>query len=150
MTDKPAKRPRWIEEHIELYLTDPDKAHRWDASSAGGEGLLPTLLLVTSGRQSGEQRLSPLIYQKIGDAFVIIASKGGAPRHPAWYHNLMAQPNCTIHVGSEQYQVCARQAEEPERSDLWQRLAAVYPPYDDYQKKAQARQIPVIVLEPVN
>jgi alkylation response protein AidB-like acyl-CoA dehydrogenase len=82
----------WIAEHIELYRTDPDKARMWDSTPLGGPGLLPTLLLTTKGRKSGEPRALPLIYGEAGDSYVIIASKGGLPNHPIWYLNLEATP----------------------------------------------------------
>jgi deazaflavin-dependent oxidoreductase (nitroreductase family) len=148
MADLPEGLPAWIREHIELYLTDPDKAHMWDASLAGGEGVLPTLLLKTTGRKSGEEKLLPLIYKKVGDAYVIIASKGGAPAHPAWYLNIEAEPDCAIQVGREKLDVKARVADGAEREDLWQQLAAIYPPYNAYQNYAGDRVIPVVVLDP--
>ena len=77
MSDLPAGLPKWIADHVRLYREDPDKAHMWDASMAGGKGLLPTLLLTSTGRKSGEPRPLPLIYKKVGDNYVIIASKGG-------------------------------------------------------------------------
>ncbi len=142
--------PSWIKEHIELYLSDPEKAHMWDASSAGGSGTLPTLLLISKGRKSGEPRPLPLIYKKVDDAYVIIASKGGAPAHPAWYLNLEAEPACEIRVGSKVMQARARTAEGEERERLWSELAEIYPPYNDYQVSAGTRKIPVVVLDPVS
>jgi len=139
--------PAWIKQHIELYLTDPEKAHMWDASLGGWKGLLPTLLLITKGRKSGELRPLPLIYKKVGDAYVIIASKGGAPAHPAWYLNLMDEPNCEIRVASESMQAAARTADGEERETLWAELAEIYPPYNDYQQAAGERLIPVVVLD---
>ena len=139
--------PAWIKQHIELYLTDPEKAHMWDASLGGWKGLLPTLLLITKGRKSGELRPLPLIYKKVGDAYVIIASKGGAPTHPAWYLNLMDEPNCEIRVASESMQALARTADGEERETLWAELAEIYPPYNDYQQTAGERLIPVVVLD---
>ena len=147
MANIPDSMPGWIKEHVELYLSDPEKAHMWDASMAGGQGTLPTLLLITKGRKSGEEKMLPLIYKKVGDAHVIIASKGGAPAHPAWYLNLQAAPDCEIRVGTESYSVTARDATGDEREDLWGQLAEVYPPYNAYQKTAGDRVIPVIVLE---
>ena len=148
MTDLPAGLPDWIREHIELYMSDPEAAHMWDSSHLGGPGVLPTLLLVTKGRKSGEPKPLPLIYGKVGDNYVIIASKGGAPAHPAWYLNLRAEPNCDIKVGSLDVAVTARDAAGEEREDLWRQLAEIYPPYDDYQSAAGDRRIPVVVLEP--
>jgi len=138
----------WIAQHIELYRTDPEKAHMWDSASLGGPGLLPTLLLTTTGRKSGEPRALPLIYGEAGDGYVVIASKGGMPNHPIWYRNLEANPDCELMVGPKQVSARARVAEGEERERLWKQMAKIYPPYDDYQKSAGARTIPVVVLEP--
>ncbi len=146
--DIPSNLPSWIQEHIKLYLEDPDKGHMWDSSVAGGPGPLPTLLLTMTGAKSGQKRILPLIYQKIGDRFVIIASKGGAPDHPAWYVNLAKTPDCHIQVGRDKYDCIARTADSPEREELWEKMAAVYPPYNDYQETAGSRLIPVVVLDP--
>ena len=147
MSELPATLPQWIVDHIALYQTDPDKAHYWDASLGGGKGLLPTLLLTTTGRSSGQARPLPLIYRKVGDAWVIIASKGGAPAHPAWYLNLLAQPDVLLQAGRDVVPVRARTASGDERSRLWQALVEIYPPYADYQVRAGGREIPVVVLE---
>ncbi len=138
----------WIAEHIELYRNDPEKAHMWDSGPLGGPGLLPTLLLTTQGRKSGEPRPLPLIYGADGDSYVVIASKGGMPTHPLWYRNLEAKPECELRVGAKQVSARARVAEGEERERLWKKMAEVYPPYNDYQK-ATERTIPVIVLDPV-
>lgn len=139
----------WIAEHIKLYRTDPEKAHDWDSTHLGGPGVLPTLLLTTTGRKSGESRALPLIYGKFGDAHVIIASKGGAPTHPAWYLNLEDKPECEIQVASAKYNARARVAEGDERKQIWSEMAKIYPPYDDYQRNAADREIPVVVLETI-
>ncbi len=139
----------WIAEHIRLYQTDPEKAHLWDSTPLGGPGLLPTLLLTTTGRRSGKPRALPLIYGEHGDAYVVIASKGGAPDHPLWYENLMAKPECELQVASKSLSARARVAEGEEREQLWRQLAKLYPPYDDYQKAAKDREIPVVVLDPI-
>lgn len=149
MSDLPAALPRWIADHIELYRTDPDKAHFWDASPAGGTGTLPTLLLTTRGRKSGKDIPLPLIYKKIGAAWVIVASKGGAPEHPSWYLNLVAAPDVTLQAGREVVRARARTAKGAERDTLWAEMAAIYPPYDDYQRRSAGREIPVVVLEAI-
>lgn len=138
----------WIAEHIRLYQTDPEKAHMWDSTVAGGPGLLPTLLLTTTGRKSGKPRPIPLIYGEFGDAYVVIASKGGAPAHPLWYVNLEANPDCDLMVGSKAVKARARIAEGDERQQIWEQMREIYPPYDAYQK-ATDRTIPVVVLDPV-
>ncbi len=138
----------WIAEHIELYKTDPEKAHMWDSTPLGGPGLLPTLLLTTTGRKSGELRSLPLIYGNGGDSYAVIASKGGMPSHPLWYQNLAAQPECKLMVGPKAVSARARTAEGDERDRIWAQMAELYPPYLNYQK-ATERQIPVVVLDPI-
>jgi len=138
----------WIAQHIELYRTDPEKARMWDSTPLGGPGLLPTLLLTTTGRKSGKRRPLPLIYGEAGDSYVVIASKGGLPSHPVWYLNLEASPDCELMVGSKQVSARARVAEGEERERLWRRMAEIYPPYDEYQERAGDRTIPVVVLDP--
>ena len=138
----------WIAEHIQLYRTDPEKAQMWDSAPLGGPGLLPTLLLTTRGRKSGEPRALPLIYGADGDSYIVIASKGGMPKHPLWYLNLEAEPECELQVGAKRLSARSRIAEREERERLWKKMAEVYPPYNDYQK-ATERTIPVIVLDPV-
>jgi deazaflavin-dependent oxidoreductase (nitroreductase family) len=139
----------WIAEHIRLYRTDPEKAHLWDSTPVGGPGPLPTLLLTTRGRKSGEPRALPLIYGTVGDSYVVIASKGGMPTHPHWFLNLEAEPACEPQVGAKRVSARARVAEGEERARLWKQMAGIYPPYDDYQKNARDRTIPVVVLDPV-
>jgi len=143
----------FIKKHIELYRRDPEKAHMWDSSPGGGPGVLPTLLLTTKGRKSGEPRDVPLIYGEIvrgeGDsAYVIVASRGGTPTHPIWFLNLEADPECELQVSTKHVIARARVAEGAEREQLWKKMAEIYPPYVDYQARAGARTIPVVVLEP--
>ncbi len=140
----------WIAEHIELYRTDPEKAHMWDSAPVGGPGLLPTLLLTATGKKSGEPRSLPLIYGEAGDSYVVIASKGGMPNHPIWYLNLDANPACDLMVGSKPLRAQARVAEGEERERLWKQMEKMYPPYSEYQKNAGERVIPVVVLDPVS
>ena len=140
----------WIAEHTELYKTDPEKAHMWDSSILGGPGPLPTLLLTTIGRKTGEKRALPLLYKEIDGAYVIIASKGGMPNHPIWFLNLEANPDCDLMVGAKPVKARARVAEGEEHQRLWDALEAMYPPYKDYQANAGDRVIPVVVLDPVD
>jgi deazaflavin-dependent oxidoreductase (nitroreductase family) len=141
--------PSWIADHINLYKTDPEKAHLFDCSIGGGKPLTPTLLLTMKGRKSGRDISTPLIYGTHGPAYVVIASKGGAPDHPDWYKNLAADPMCHIQVGKQGYRARARTATAAESPDLWAQLQEIYPPYDDYQRNTNGREIPVVVLEPV-
>ena len=146
--DIPDSLPVWIKQHIALYLADGEAGHLWDAALGGGEGMLTTLLLTTTGRKSGKQLTLPLIYRPAADGgFCVIASKGGAPAHPAWYLNLMADPNVSVQVANDKFKAVARVAEGAEREQLWQAMVDYYAPYTDYQA-ATERQIPVLVLQP--
>lgn len=144
----PDALPGWVREHIELYLEDGEAGHLWDAAHAGGKGVYTTLLLYTTGRKSGRTSVLPLIYQPTGEGgYCIIASKGGAPDHPAWFLNLSADPNVRVKVANDEFDAVARVAQGEERRRLWQLMVDHYPPYDDYQA-ATDRQIPVVVLDP--
>ena len=122
--------------------------YRLTGGKVGGRmGKAPVLLLSVTGRKSGKRRTIPLLYGRDGDNFVVIASVGGAPKHPAWYHNLQGQ-EAEIQVGRERRRVRAGEAEGEERDRLWAHMVSLYPAYDSYQKKT-SRRIPVVVLEPV-
>jgi deazaflavin-dependent oxidoreductase (nitroreductase family) len=138
--------PQWILDHLEQYRQSPDEAHFWDATFAGGRPRTPTLLLTTVGRKSGKRLTLPLIYGTDGDRHVIVASKGGAPEHPAWYLNLQSNPQVDVQVAARKFQAVARTASGEERRRLWEMMAGIYPPYPDYQKRTD-REIPVVVLE---
>ncbi|HVQ58160.1 MAG TPA: nitroreductase family deazaflavin-dependent oxidoreductase [Solirubrobacterales bacterium] len=105
------------------------------------------LLLDHVGAKSGTKRTSPLLYVKDGDSVVIVASKGGFPKNPAWFHNLMANPDTTVQIGSEQRPVHARVAAPEERERLWEMAVAAYHGYEDYRARTD-REIPLVVLEP--
>jgi deazaflavin-dependent oxidoreductase (nitroreductase family) len=107
----------------------------------------PMLLLDHVGAKSGKKRTTPLVYLKDGDSVVIVASKGGSRRHPAWFHNLRANPETTVQVGSRRMPVTARVATPRQRSRLWPRVVALYRGYELYQKRT-SRQIPLVILEP--
>jgi len=107
----------------------------------------PMLLLDHVGAKSGVQRTTPLAYVPDGKNVIVVASKGGHPRHPAWYHNLVAHPDTTIQVGSEVREVRARVASPAERERLWPKAVSFYKPYASYQRKT-SRQIPLVILQP--
>ena len=109
-------------------------------------GLPPNLLLDHVGTKSGTRRTTPLLYVADGDDLVIVASKGGYPRHPAWFHNLRANPDTTVQVGSERRPVHARAATREERRRLWPRVVKAYSGYRDYQSRTE-REIPLVILE---
>ena len=106
------------------------------------------LLLHTTGAKSRQERINPVAYVRDGDRYVVIASKGGAPTNPDWYYNVLANPELTVEVGTEKFQVRAKVAEEPERTRLYNKMAEMMPGFADYQLKT-TRVIPVIVLTPV-
>jgi len=113
----------------------------------GRMGKSPIMLLNTVGRKTGRKRTSPLLYVMDGEDFVIIASKGGAPTHPAWYLNLKANPDATVEVGDRKVRVRAEEVDSEEKVRLWQKMVEMYPTYDDYQRKTK-REIPLLILRP--
>jgi F420H(2)-dependent quinone reductase len=110
-------------------------------------GAPPVLLLDHVGAKSATRRTSPLVYGRDGDRFVLVASKGGYPKNPAWLHNVLASPDTTVQVGSRRIDVRARVAEGEERARLWQLMLGVYGGYASYQQRTE-REIPLVVLEP--
>jgi deazaflavin-dependent oxidoreductase (nitroreductase family) len=110
-------------------------------------GGAPVCLLTTQGRKSGQSRTAPLLYLVDRSDFVVVASQGGAPQHPGWYLNLIAQPVAKVQIGSRVFAVTARIVGAEEKSTLWPRLVAIYPPYEAYQRRT-TRSIPVVRLTP--
>jgi len=121
-------------------------------ANAGKVGQLfegvPILLLHHRGAKTGTERINPLAYRRDGDNYVIFASKAGAPTNPDWYHNVQANPESEIEVGTDKVSVRARVAQDDERERLWELQKKEFPGFADYEQKT-SRQIPVIVLEPV-
>lgn len=131
--------PSWIADHLERYLaTNGADGHLWRG--------LPCLLLTTTGRRSNEERILPLIYGRDGDRYVIVASRGGAPDHPAWYKNLVENPEVTVQVKADRFSARARTANRDERPRLWRAMNRLFPFYDQYQSRTR-REIPVILIE---
>jgi deazaflavin-dependent oxidoreductase (nitroreductase family) len=127
--------------HVAKYLeTGGAVGHEWQPG-------VFTLLLTTTGRRSGQPFTTPLIYRRDGDGFVVVASKGGADRHPDWYHNLMADPAVTIQVGAAVSAVTARTVTGAERARLWAKMTEVWPDYERYAERTD-RDIPVVLLSP--
>jgi deazaflavin-dependent oxidoreductase (nitroreductase family) len=127
------------ESHVRAYReTGGEQGYIWNTA--------PILLLTTRGRASGEPKTAPLIFLRDGDAYVIIASLGGAPRHPQWYLNLQAEPRVEVQVKAEVFPAIARTVPSPERERLWAEAVRIWPQYDDYQALTE-REIPVVVLE---
>ena len=127
------------QEHVDRYLeTDGEEGHDWNGTTA--------LIITTTGRKSGEDRSTPLIYQEHDGAYLIVASKGGADEPPAWLLNLEDKPEITVQVKADRFPARARVAEAQEKPEMWKKMTAAWPAYDEYQEKTD-REIPVVVLK---
>ena len=130
-----------VKGHIRAYVeSNGAKGHIWRG--------LPTLLLTTRGRKSGKLRRTALIYGRHGANYLVVASDGGAPKHPNWYLNLVENPEVELQVGREKFAARARTATVEERMNLWPVMKKVFPQYERYQAKT-GREIPLVILEPV-
>ncbi len=128
------------DEHVRIYReTNGETGYIWNGA--------PILLMTSRGRRSGEARTIPIIFTQYGDSWVIIASRGGSPTHPAWYLNVTEDPHVTVQVKGEVYEAKARTAPSPEREKIWAEAIKTWPSYDTYQSRT-SRQIPVVVLTP--
>ncbi|PKO12198.1 MAG: nitroreductase family deazaflavin-dependent oxidoreductase [Chloroflexi bacterium HGW-Chloroflexi-10] len=131
----------WVRSHIREYVeSNGKKGHRWRG--------LPTLLLTTRGRKTGKLRRTGLIYGQDGKNYLLVASNGGARNHPAWYLNLLDNPNVELQVGADKFTARARIAAGTEKQRLWKLMNTIFPQYDKYQAKA-VREIPLVIIEPV-
>ncbi len=129
------------QEHVDRYReTGGEEGHDWNGAQ--------TLILTTTGRRTGKLRDAPLIYGRNGENYLVVASMGGAPRHPSWYLNLVADPGTEIQVWDERMKAHARPATAEEKPAMWKEMTSHWPDYDSYQEKTD-REIPVVVLEPV-
>ena len=129
----------WIENNrrvIEEFHTNGGRVQRWS----------PLILLTTKGAKSGQTRINPLIAIPDGENYFAVASKGGAPENPSWYHNLLAHPDVTVEIGNERFLATARLLTGDERTQAWAKAVAVFPAYGEYQKKT-IRELPVFLLE---
>jgi deazaflavin-dependent oxidoreductase (nitroreductase family) len=131
----------WVKSHIREYVeSDGQKGALWQGH--------PALLLITRGRKSGKLRRTALFYGRDGANYLIVASNGGAPKHPAWYLNLSENPEVELQVGSEKFAARARKATVEEKLRLGPAMKRIFPLYDRFQAKT-GREIPLVILEPV-
>lgn len=129
----------WVAEHARRYIeTGGADGHEWRG--------VPTLLLTVRGRSSGKLRRTALIYGEDDGRYLVVASYGGAPKHPQWYSNLVADPKVQVQVKDEVFDAVARTADPAEKARLWPTVTAIWPDYIEYQKKTD-RDIPVVILE---
>jgi deazaflavin-dependent oxidoreductase (nitroreductase family) len=136
--DAPRDYSLFGDEHVAKYeASDGEVGYLWNG--------VPTLLLTTVGRRSGEARTTPLIFARDGDDYLVVASMGGAPSHPKWYLNLEANADAEIQVKADRIPVTARTASPEEKPRLWQIVRDLWPNYDVYQSRTE-RDIPVVVL----
>ena len=132
---------RWVADQVELY----EGSGGTDGTTLKG---MPVVIVTNRGRKTGAIRKTPLMRVADGDRYVLVASKGGAPKHPLWYHNLKAEPSVEIRDGVEVYSMHVSEVEDPdEKRRLWDLAVQAYPPYKDYQEKTD-RIIPVFLAEP--
>ena len=129
----------WVARHVHRYVeTDGKSGHRWSGVS--------TLLLTTRGRKTGKLRRTALIYGRDGERFLVVASQGGARKHPSWYLNIVENPDVIVQVGPEKFAARARPASQEEKPRLWGAMTSIWPEYGRYQART-TRDIPLVILE---
>jgi deazaflavin-dependent oxidoreductase (nitroreductase family) len=139
-------RRNWKDDHLGMYLRSGGaEGHIVDVSDIGGHKFTTTLLLKVVGRKSGTTRINPLIYGDIGGEVVIVASKGGADHHPAWYLNITGAKEVSFQVATEAFRGKWREPQGAERAKVWDFMVGVFPPYAKYQAST-AREIPLVML----
>jgi deazaflavin-dependent oxidoreductase (nitroreductase family) len=139
-------RRDWVAEHLDLYLRSGGaQGHIVDVSEIGGHRFTTTLLLRVAGRRTGEARIVPLIYGDFGGEIVVVASKGGADRHPAWYLNIRNGAQVDFQVATQAFRGKWREPQGAERTRVWEYMVGVYPPYAQYQASTD-RQIPLVMF----
>jgi deazaflavin-dependent oxidoreductase (nitroreductase family) len=142
-------RRDWKTEHLEMYLgSGGTRGHIVDVSDIGGHKFTTTLLLKYLGRKSGKTIITPLIYGDIGGEVVIVASKGGADHHPAWYLNVVASKELQFQIATQAYRANWREPRGGERAKVWDFMVGVFPPYKSYQAST-AREIPLVMMSPI-
>lgn len=145
------RRPSKATIQIQRFITAlHTRVYRLSGGKIGGHMLgCPVLLLITRGRKTGKERVTPLLYIPDNENVVLIASNGGVPNHPAWYLNLQAKPEVEVEIGGRKLRVQAEDAGGAERERLWAKAVSMYASYADYQQRTE-RQIPVVILRPVS
>jgi deazaflavin-dependent oxidoreductase (nitroreductase family) len=139
MTTSGSRRPQRVQDHIDRYRASGGAdGHIWQG--------VPTLLLTTMGRQSGEPVTTPLVYGRSGDSYLVVASRGGSEIHPHWYLNLRANPVVDLQVAADRFTATARTATPQEKASLWPIMTGIWPRYDEYQQST-GRDIPLVILE---
>jgi deazaflavin-dependent oxidoreductase (nitroreductase family) len=140
----------WQEQHLHDYLQSAGtKGHLYDFGPINGESYQPICLIKHVGRKSGRTLILPLIYGMVKGEIVIVASKGGAPAHPAWYLNIVAAASeVEVQVATQAFRATWREPADTERQRIWDQMVAIYPPYAEYQESTD-RLIPLVVMKPI-
>jgi deazaflavin-dependent oxidoreductase (nitroreductase family) len=145
----PSAMPDWQEQHLHNYLQSGGaEGHFYDFGPINDEGYQPICLIKHIGRKSGRTLILPLIYGMVEGEIVIVASKGGAPAHPAWYLNILAKSEIDVQVATEAFRGTWREPADAERQRIWEQMVAIYPPYAEYQQSTD-RLIPLVLIKPV-
>jgi deazaflavin-dependent oxidoreductase (nitroreductase family) len=146
-------RRSWKDDHLGVYLrSGGDEGHIVDVSDIGGHKFTTTLLLRVAGRKSGKTRINPLIYGDMGGEVVIVASKGGADHHPAWYLNIKDSKELCFQIATQAFRGTWREPQGAERAKVWEFMVGIFPPYQKYQASTR-REIPLVMLsadEPID
>lgn len=139
----------WQEQHLRRYLESRGtEGHFYDFDPVNGAGYQPICLIRHKGRKSGRTLISPLIYGMVAGEIVIVASKGGAPAHPAWYLNIAEAPELGVQVATQAFRATWREPAAAERGRIWEQMVATYPPYAEYQQSTD-RLIPLVMMKPL-
>jgi deazaflavin-dependent oxidoreductase (nitroreductase family) len=142
-------RRNWKEDHLGMYLgSGGSEGHIVDVSDIGGHKFTTTLLLRYVGRKSGKTMITPLIYGDIGGEVVIVASKGGADHHPAWYLNVADSKELSFQIATQAFRATWREPKGAERAKVWDFMVGVFPPYKGYQASTE-REIPLVMLSAI-
>lgn len=132
----------WVAKQVERY----EASGGTEANTLGDTGI-PIIIFTTTGHKSGLVRKVPLMRVEHDGVYALVASKGGDPKHPGWYHNILADPKIVMQDGPDPWETSVRQIDGDERAEWWERAVAIYPPYAEYQEKTD-REIPVFLTEP--
>lgn len=139
-------RRNWKDEHLNAYLRSGGaEGHIMDLTDIGGHKFSTNLLIKYVGRKSGKTMITPLIYGDIGGEVVIVASKGGADQHPAWYLNLKESKELSLQIATQAYRATWREPQGAERTKVWDFMVGVFPPYKTYQAST-TREIPLVMM----
>ena len=143
MSDYEASPQDWVADHVERY-------ERTGGVEGGEFNGIPCVILTTTGRKTGKIRKTPLVRVPHGEGYLVVASMGGQPKHPVWYHNVVAADTVDIQIGSEKKTYRMREATPAEETDLWPQLEDMYPDYKEYRARTEGvRHIPVLIFTPV-